>query len=587
MARPIVFFEFGAFRMDVANRLLLREGEPVSLTPKAFDTLSALVEHRGRVLAKEELIGLVWPDTFVTEATLSQNIYLLRKALATAGDRCWIHTHPRRGYRFDGEVTAVAAETDRADLGADLGVGGVRSLAVLPLTPLPRDEEGVFLGLGIADALITSLSNVRQLSVRPTSAILRLVDAKETAPATAGRELGVEAVLEGTVQRHGNRLRVTVQLVSVERGVPLWAESFRGAFTDPFEAQDAIAREVVRRLHLTLTRQEASTLSRPPTPSPEAHRTYVRGRYAWNRRTAAELRRAIELFRQAVADDPAYARAYSGLADALILLPFYGTASPAATFRQAREAARRALELDDRLAEAHTSLAYTDFVHSRDWSAAEEGFHRALERDPAYATAHHWYAFLLTALGRHEEAIELASRAHGLDPLSLVIGTDLALTYYFAHRLDPALEQLSGVLEVAPDFGYAHFALALCHSEAGQHALAIEAGRRASRLLADSDAARAVLGYALARGGQEREARDMLDRRGDGGQPELAGASHRALLHAGLGDGEAALGELERSLEERSRFVVFLGVWPAFDGLRSDARLTALLERLGLPAPPG
>ncbi len=591
MTRPHGNLEFGDFRIDVANRLLLRGDEPLPLTPKAFDTLWALLQHRGKVLTKEELMAEIWPESFVTEATLSQNVYLLRKVLDPDDPRRWIRTLPRRGYRFDGEVTVVplAPVADDERVGeipeaeaVEEELAAMRSLAVLPLRPLRPDEEGVLLGLGITDAVITSLSNVRQLRVRPTSSILRFVDQPILDSVSVGRELGVEGVLEGTVQRHGDQLRVTLQLISVARGVPCWAESFRDSFDDLFAAQDAIARELVRRLRLTLTRREATSFARPPTDSLEAYRTYVRGRYCWNRRTAADLQRAIELFREAIAQDPSYARAYCGLADALILLPFYGAARPANAFRQAREAARQALALDDRLAEAQTSLAYTDFVYSRNWRAAEEGFRRAMEQDPGYATACHWYGFLLTALGRHGEAIELARRAHGLDPLSLVISTDLGMALYFARRFDDALRQLQDVVEVAPDFGYAHFALALCWSQMESHREAIEAGRKAAALLGDSAAARAALGFSLARSGCREEAERLLG--GAQGQPSrgLVDASHRALIHAGLEDPEPALRELELALEDRSRFVVFLGVWPAFDGLREHPRFARLLEDLGL-----
>jgi DNA-binding winged helix-turn-helix (wHTH) protein/tetratricopeptide (TPR) repeat protein len=591
MAQHAAFLEFGGFRIDVANRLLLRGDAPVALTPKAFDTLWTLVDQRHRVVPKDELLEAVWPGTFVTEATLTQNVYVLRKALDDGDGKRWIRTVPRRGYRFDGTVTPVAAPPEGSgDQAADRRVGAarsrsqeievIRSLAVLPLHPLAPGAEDAFLGLGLADAVITSLSNVRQLAVRATSAILRYVDVVERDPVVVGRELAVDGVLEGTVQHLGTRLRVTLQLVSVARGVACWAESFQGAYSDLFVAQEAIAREVVARLRVTLTRQEDVRLTERPTHSLEAYRTYVRGRYFWNRRTAADLRRAIELFREAVALDPDYARAYSGLADALILLPFYGSAQPTESFRQAREAARRALNLDDSLAEAHTSLAYTDFVYSRDWQTAENGFRHAMACSSDYPTAYHWYAFMLTALGRHQEAIQLATRAHELEPFSLVISTDLAMAYYFARRIDEAVDQLTGVLEVAPSFGYAHFALAFGLSELGRHASAVAAARRATDLLTESGAARAALGYTLAHGGYHDEARQVLESLRQDRRSSLA--SHRALVLAGLGDLDQALAELRRGSEERSRFVAFLGVWPAFDPLRSDPRFHELLKRLGL-----
>lgn len=579
---PVEYLHFGDFQIDVRNGLLLRRGEPVSLTPKAFETLFALVRSAGNVLSKEELLEQVWPDSFVSEATLSQNIYLLRKVLGQRDGRPWIKTLPRRGYRFEGDVEAIAAGQGAEGGAAPEEPAPPRALAVLPFRCLADDEE-TFLGLGMADAIITSLSNVRQLSVRPTSAILRYVDQDPLDAAAVGRELGADGVLEGSIQRSGKHLRVTVQLIHVGRGVPLWAESLGGAYGDLFAAQDGIARDLVDRLCLRLTRQEASGLSRRPAQNLEAHRFYVRGRYTWNRRTAGDLQQAIDLFRRAVALDPTFGRAYSGLADALILLPFYGSARPLDAFRQAKEAARRALQLEEGLAEAHTSHAYTDFVYSRDWAAAERGFLRALELDANYATAHHWYAFLLSALGRHDEAIELAADAQRLDPLSLVISSDLGLIMYFARRFEASREHLRSLIDVAPSFGYAHFGLSMCHSALGAHKEAVAAAREAQDLL-KSHFARAALGYSLARAGEHGAARRVLAAMGE---RRDGGASYRALVLAALGDHGEALEALEVGLEDRSRFGAFIGVWPAFDGLRGDPRFDALLARHGLPHPAG
>lgn len=597
---------FGRFCADGMNRLLSRDGEPIAVTPKAFDTLWWLIDQRHRVVSKEELIEKVWAGAFVTEATLTQNIYTLRKVLDTGDGPRWIRTVPRRGYRFEGEVTSAdAADGDprAAPESPPPGEASIQSLAVLPLhalvpTPVPdgplapaAGEDERLLGLGLADAVITSLSNVRQLAVRATSSILRYVDVDERDPVAIGRELGVEGVLEGTVQRLGTRLRVRLQLVSVDRGVACWAESFQGSFRDLFAAQDAIAREIVSRLRVKLTRQEERQLAAPPTHNLEAYRVFVRGRYAWNQRTGDDLRRAIELFREAVALDPDYAQAYAGLADALILLPFYGAARPRDAFRQARDAARRALEIDHDLADAHTSLAYTDYVYSHDWQAAETGFERALACPGDYATAHHWYAFLLSALGRHDEAIHHATRALDLEPLSLVISTDAAMTQYFARREEEAVDHLMGVIEVAPGFGYAFFALALCLSALGRHAEAIEAARRACELLADSPVPRAALGFALARGGQPEAARQVfVDRSGTerlgsahASQPQ---AAHRALVLIGLGKWDEALDALVDAREERSRFVALMAVWSIFDPLRGMPRFERLLADLGLPSGP-
>ncbi len=588
MSEQPIFLDFGSLRVDVRNRLLLSGGETVALTPKAFDTLWVLIERRGEVVTKEELIATVWSEAFITEATLTQNIYTLRKVLAAAGSDDLVQTVPRRGYRFVGEVTEVVEPIDSPHQ-SDPSVGdlassarAIRSLAVLPLVPLDRAEEAVFLGLGLADAVIASLSHLHRLTVRATSSIMRYVDQLDRDPVLIGRDLEVDGVLEGTLQRTGDRLRVTVQLVSVARGAACWAESFQGVYDDLFEAQDAIAHAVVAGLRLTLSSREEEQLVHHSTDNPEACRTYVRGRYAWNKRTAADLHRSIELFRAAAALDPGYAYAYAGLADACILLPFYGSAEPSVAFAEARQAARRAAELDGHLAEAHTSLAYTDFVYSRRWRTAEERFLRALKLNPHYPTAHHWYAFLLTALGRHDEAIELSNRALRLEPLSMVIHTDLAMAYYFAGRYDEARAELTSVLEGDPGFGYARFCLALTLNSLALHPAAVVEARQACELLGDSGAARAVLGYVAAEAGDPATAEEVLNGFARAAAEAPVQAGYRALVRIGLDQRDEVFDELRLACDERSAFAVFLGVWPVFDRLRADPRFTQLLRRIRL-----
>ncbi|MEM9556113.1 MAG: winged helix-turn-helix domain-containing protein [Acidobacteriota bacterium] len=579
-------YAFGDFHLDLEEQTLQRAGRPVGLTPKALATLGVLIERCPRVVTKDELIDAVWAGAFVTEATLTQNIYTLRKVFEGSEAEDWIETVPRRGYRFLGAVRqvrcarATVGEPDREPVGGNTFADTFRSLAVLPLRCLTTaDDDDRFLGLALADALITSLSGLPSLSVRATRSILRFVDDEASDPVAVGRELRVDGILDGSIQRLGSRIRVTLQLISVARGVPCWAESVQGAYDDIFEAQDAIAAELVARLAVGLSGSERLRLGERPTRSLEAHRAYVRGRYAWNRRTAGDLQRAIGLFREAIEIDPDYALAHAGLADALILLPFYGAARPEAAFRQARDAARSALALEPSLAEAHTSLAYTDFVVRHDWARAENGFQRALEHAPDYATAHHWYAFLLTALGRHDEALERGRRALEIEPLSLVIAVDVALADYFARRPERALEQLEAVADVAPDFGYARLAFALCWSALERPGRAIASAQRAASSLPESGAAQAVLGYCLARGDEASRARDVL---AEMDQRPFAQASHRALVLAGLGETEQALAALADGLRERSRFVAFLGVWPVFDPLRNEAGFAALLSELGL-----
>jgi DNA-binding winged helix-turn-helix (wHTH) protein/tetratricopeptide (TPR) repeat protein len=564
-------FEFDGFIVDLGRRLLLRDEQPVALTPKAFETLAALLERPGEVLGKEEILERVWPDAFVEEAILTQNIYTLRKTLQEAGGaRPYIETIPRRGYRFAGPVAERTPARERA----------VSSLAVLPFESLGVQADDAWLGLGLADSLITRLSNLRRIAVRPTSAVRRYLGV-ERDPAEVGRLLQVDAVLDGTVRRSGDLLRITVQLVSVTDGAPLWATQFDAQAKDLFALEDSISRELALELRLRLSGPERDRLTRSATQDPEAYHAYLRGRYFWNRRTFESLGKAIESFRRAIGLDPGFALAYAGLADCWVLLPLYGAVAPREVFPQAIAAAERALELDESLAEAHTSLAYARFLYERRWAAAERGFRRAIELSPGYPTAHHWYAFLHSALGRHVEAVAQARRALELDPLSLVINADLGLVLSFAR--DPAaVEQFRRTLELDPGFAYARFGLGLSLQEQGCLEEAAAELRCAAELAPDSPAMQAALGAALARAGRGEEARRILALLEERAAREPVEASLFAFLWTGLGERDRAIDCLEDACDEGSRFVAFLATWSIYDPLRDHPRWPDLLRRAGL-----
>lgn len=644
-ARPRTF-EFDGFRIDLDNHLLTQGERPVPLTPKAFDTLAVLVERHGEVLSKEELLELVWPGTFVEEATLTQNIYTLRKTFSEAGaERTYIETLPRRGYRFTGPVQRVEAfqteamplpelppyEAEPAVRDAALpppiagglfhgrrrlaalsallvaltafaawrlaggarsgGVGrqarlqgtaaGVASIAVLPFEPLTDSPEDAYLGLGMADALITRLSNLHGLIVRPTSAVRRYTEEHRDAVAI-GRELKVDAVLDGTLQRSGNMLRVSVQLVGVGTAAPLWAKSFDAEAADVFTLQDSLSQRLASELELQLTGQERARLTRRATENAAAYEAYVRGRFFWNRRNEEGLAKAIGSFRQAIQLDPGFALAHAGLADCYVLLPIFGSVAPGQAFPQAKEAAARALELDATLAEAHTSLAYAHASYDWDFEAASRGFERAIALNPGYPTAHQWYGFMLAALGRHREAEAELRRAVELDPLSLVINTDLGMVLYFARRHEAAAEQFRRTLELDPGFAYAHFGLGHADLELGRRDEAVAELRQAAELSEGSPLMQAAYGYALGTSGRAPEARQILADLSARARRGYVEASHFAFLHIGLGEKELALEWLAKACEERSRFVIFLSTWPIYDSLRDEPGWGALVERVGL-----
>ena len=569
--------EFDGFTVDLGSRLLLRGDRQVALTPKAFETLAVLLERPGEVLPKEQLLERVWPDTFVEEGILTQNIYTLRKALQEAGGMgSYIETVPRRGYRFVGPVAAREAPQE-----ATREAPSVRSIAVLPFEPLTGNPDDAYLGLGLADALITRLSNLRRLTVRPTSAVRRYLGVDRD-PAVVGRALQVEAVLDGTLQRSGDGLRITVQLIGAREAAPLWAAKFDAKATDLFALEDSISQELTEELRLRLSRQERDRLSRNPTPDPEAYDAYLRGRYFWNRRTLDGLEKAISSFRRAIDLDPDFALAHAGLADCYVLLPLYGAFAPREVFPEAIAASERALSLDDSLAEAHTSLAYARFLYERRWAAAERGFRRAIDLNPGYPTAHQWYAFLLAARVRHEEAIGEVRQARDLDPLSLVINADFGMVLYFARQYPAAVQQFRKTLELDPSFAYAHFGLGLAWQEQARLAEAVEEQRRAVELAPRSPAYQAALGQALAWAGRPEEARRILAALEERAAREYVEAGDFAFLWTALGEPERAIDRLEQACEERSRFVAFLAAWPIYDPLRTHPRWPELLARVGL-----
>lgn len=624
MARHL--YEFGPYILDVLTRRLTRDGEPITLTPKALDALIALLDQRDRVVGKTELMKVLWPDSYVEEANVTQTIFMLRKALGDAPDgRQYIDTISRRGYRFAANVRetcegipGAAADTKSTrsvkgiftrrlavaaivvfGLGAGAGyfewrskrnadaatATTARSIAVLPfqrLGPAAADDE--YLGLGMADALITQLGNVRQLTVRPTAAVKRYVDPSRD-PARAGRELGVEWVLDGSIQRTDDRLRATVQLIRVRDGAPVWADRFDVPWTDVLTVQDSIASDVARALAPRLTAGEAQQLAKRYTRSPRAYERYLRSRFFWNKRTAEGFQQAIEYARQAIDEDPTYALAYSALADSYTLLGSIrqDVVPRAEAMTKAREAALRALSLDDRLAEAHTSLAFVLMHYDWNWTDSEREFKRAIEFNPAYPTAHHWYSIFLSAQQRHAEAIAEMHKAHEIDPLSLIITTDLAEAYRFARRYNEAIAYAGKALEIDPGFDLAHVALALSMVELGRYDEAIA---EATRVPSPWPGGQGVLVIVLARAGRVADARKALHAAGELSQSYGASAWLVA-PHAAVGEIDQAFAWMQRAYAERDGALILLNTEQSYAPLRHDPRFAEFARRVGLtPSPP-
>ena len=606
-------FEFGPFRLDTAERHLLRDGEPVTIPPKAFDTLLVLVENRGHAVKKDELIAAVWPDTFVEENNLTQYVSVLRKALGEgAGGERYIETVPRWGYRFVGDVReawdegeeltlrrrtrssvvireeqvpeparrvapkAIAATAAAVVLvvamafawGASRPAPGVahdvRSVAVLPFASLDASAgENAHLELGMADAVINRLGRLRRISVRATSAVQKYAGTDRD-PVAVGRALGVDAVLEGRIQRSGDRIRVTVQLVSARDGASLWTEKFDEELANVFALQDAIAARVARGLAPVLDGETLGPAARP-TDSATAYDAYLRGRYLWSKRTTESVRASIAHFQAAIDADPNFALAYAGLADAYSI-----QAAPLA-----EPALRKALELDDTIGEAHASMGFYRLFFHWDVPMADQELRLAVALSPNYATAHQWYALSLAVRGRLDEAKAEMAAAIECDPLSPNMRADMAQLCFFAGDYDAAIAHCRAALELEPDFQFAHHYLGAAYARKGMYDEAVgelvwslEAGGASPEVVAAHRAAYEAAGW-------PGVCRVRLERGSDPPTTE-------AILLMQVGEPERAIEALRRGLDERDFFLIFLAVEPDLAPLRSDPRFLEIARRVGV-----
>ncbi|HEV7397836.1 MAG TPA: winged helix-turn-helix domain-containing protein [Pyrinomonadaceae bacterium] len=579
MSKPAqAVYEFGPFRLDQERYLLLRHGDAIQLSPKAFEILLFLVAHRGEILKKDFLIETIWPDTFVEESNLAQNIFLLRKALGEEkNEHRYIVTLPGVGYRF---VAAVREIPFPEATTAQMPAPSMQSIAVLPFKSIIKGDEETFLGPGLADALIMRLSSIRNVKVRPTSAVLKYTDFKDD-PLQVGRELNVDALLTGVIQRENENVRVSVQLVSVRDGVTLWAEKFDEKLTNIFAIQDSISEQVVHALALQLSGEERRQIKTSYTDSPEAFQLYLKGRYFWNQRTAEGLRKALQYAQQAIDLEPTYANAYVGLADSYNLLGAqHSVLPPRESFPRARAAALRALEIDPQMAEAYASLGFVDCCYGWDWNAAEQNYLKTIELKPNYPTAHHWYGELLTILGRAEESAAHLQLAQESDPLSLAINADNAAASYYAREYKKSEGQLCNLLELNPRFVRAHVVLGKVYTQQGKYDEALQALQQAVTLSGSDHVALSSLAYTQALAGQSAEARRTLEELKALATRRYLSAGSIALIHAALGETETAFEWLEKAFTNRDIEMVWLKVDPVFDPLRGDERLTELTRRV-------
>ena len=627
-------YEFGEFRIDPDERLLLRDGKPVPLTPKAFETLLALVERSGHVVKKDDLMKRVWPDSFVEEVNLAQNVSAIRKALNGQGEQ-YIETVSKTGYRLIvkariasevaeeppllSQTAGTAAQTE-VTLQAEpdgapsrkkirpvaigvaavtmLGLGWlvwrvsvrpasvapIRSLAILPLTNLSGDPQQEYFVDGVTEALTTEvakIARVEPLRVISRTTAMRYKNTSRAVPDIAG-ELRVDAVLEGAVVRSGDHVRITAQLIRAANDEHIWAQSYDRNLVDTLEVQGEIAQDIAKQIKIEIAPQEQARKAKRPPPSFEAQDLYLRGRYEWNKRTPQHLLRARALFQQSLDLDPNNALAWNGVAEAEYLLGSHGydVMPPSETMPRAKAAAQRAIELDEDFAEAHASLAIITWSYDWNWPAAEREFKRALELNPNDAVSHQFYGIGLASQEHFEQSIAELKRAAELDPLSQPISVTLGRMLYFARRYEEAIAVCRKAVELDPNFMAGHEVLGLVALAAGRNDEALRELGRAHEMITDSTWALMNLGRAYARSGQRQAAWAALNELKQTAQHKYVPAYEFASLYAELGQMDTAFHWLDKAVEERPGTLMAIRVEPVLDALRADPRFAGVVRRI-------
>lgn len=574
-------YEFGDFRLDATKRLLLkRDDATLPLASKVFDTLLYLVQNSGKVLDKDRLMEAVWPDAVVEENNLNQNISALRRALGeNLGSHQYIVTVPGRGYRFVAEVKIPGGITNTASTAA------IKSVAVLPFKPLVVESRDASLEMGMADTMIARLSGIQDIIVRPLSAVRKYVELEQESLAV-GRELGVESVLDGSIQKSGDAIRVTVRLMNVSSGKALWVETFDEKFTGIFAVQDAISERVVAALALRLSSEEKRRVTKRDTENTEAYQLYLKGRYFWWKATPEEFRKSRDYFQRAVDADPSYALSYCGLNSYYGFGSAWGMLPPDENWPKAMVANARALKLDDTLVQAHNNLGALNMVYHRDWATAEREIRRAIDLNPKFEEVHYLYSFYLIVMGRFDEAIAEGKRALELDPFSLRISHHLGNTFYHARRYDEAIAQYQQAFELAPNNASVHESLGDAFETMELRREAITEWQTAMTLAGDNELT-ASLGKTYAKGGFARAVHSVtqkkLDRlKGKTGKGDYVPAIDYVRVYVRLNDKDQAFEWLGRASEERNVFALLIRSDPFYDSLRKDTRFDPIIKRIGL-----
>jgi TolB-like protein/Tfp pilus assembly protein PilF len=582
MKRSPTHWRFGPYELDAIERSLLRNNQPIRLTPRPFETLLVMVQNAGHLIDQETFIRSVWKDTTVENGNLAHNISVLRRLLGVDSDGSrYIETIPRHGYRFIAPVEAsTACGTSSAK--SRLNRAAIHSLAVLPLQSLSRDPEQEYFTEGMTETLIADLARVLPLRVISRTSVMQYKSTKMPLPKIA-QELNVDGIIEGSVIRSGKRIRISVQLLHAPTDRHLWAATYERHLRDVLTLQMELSNAIASEISITLSSRRRRAAH---TTHTGAYDAYLRGRYCWNLRTEDGLKKSINHYTDAIAKDPRYALAYSGLADSYALLGLrrLGAVNACEAISKARTAARKAIELDQTLAEAHLSLAFVKFHFDWDWKGADREFRQAIDLNPNSATSHYRYAMYLATMSRMSEAMMEIDRSSSLDPLSPIIATATGRLFHFQRKYDEAIEQHRKALALDPNFIEARFNLGLVYEQKEMFREAISEFRRAIRISGGASLWWAALGHALALAGERNHARRIRK------QIEKLNALQRnvspydlAWICLGLGDIDATFDWMERALHERSSPLLYQNVEPALDALRPDPRFQSLLNRIGFP----
>jgi TolB-like protein/DNA-binding winged helix-turn-helix (wHTH) protein/Tfp pilus assembly protein PilF len=640
---------FGVFEVDLKACELRKHGLRLKLSEQPFQVLVLLLDKPGEIVTREELRARLWQgDTFVDfDHGLNNGVMRLREVLGDSSENPrFVETVPRRGYRFIAPVEEAVPTThsyapegttsppSHAEIPApeitrpvppesflhwsprrsarrflisalvfllavvSIGViwdrfrpaGNIsaaprnKSLIVLPLENLSGDKDQDYFADGMTDELIANLAKIRSLRVISRSTAMAYKGTRKPLSQIA-KELNVDAVVEGTVLRVGNRIRITAELVQVSTDQHLWADTYESQMEDVLALQNQVSSAIVNEIRINLTPEEEERLSKKPAVAPEAYENYLKGRYYWNKRSDENLTKAIGYFEQATHQDPQYALAYAGLSDcyAIISAEIFGTMPAAEAAPKAKAAALRSLQIDPTMAEAETSLATVKFNYDWDWAGAAGGFQQAIQQNPSYATAYQRYSLYLIAMGRSEDSFEQINKARELDPLSISINFSLGWRLYMARQYDRAIQQLRNTSEMDPSYELPHLVLGMSYAQKGDFATAIPELRKAVELSHGTPLMISVLANAYGRSGNKPEAEKLLSQLVTESGKQYVSPYYFALAYVGLGQTETAIDWLEKAYIDRSNGLVFLQVEPALDSLRQSPRFLALQNKLKFP----